>query len=129
MSTQVLVTLPDDLYHRAERLAQLTSREVAEVLVDTIALSLTSLSSQPASVTPVTEFTDEEVLTEAGLQMTPGQDRRLSTLLHRQQTGKLSDRERAEMLALMQVYLDGLLRKAQALHEAVRRGLRESLEP
>jgi hypothetical protein len=31
-------------------------------LVDTIALSLTSLSSQPASVTPVTELTDEEVL-------------------------------------------------------------------
>jgi hypothetical protein len=129
MSTQVMVTLPDDLYHRAERLAQLTSREVAEVLVDTIALSLTSLSSQPASVPPVTELTDEEVLTQAEIQMSPGQDRRLSTLLHRQQAGKLSDTERSEMLALMQVYLDGLLRKAQALREAVRRGLREPLEP
>jgi hypothetical protein len=129
MSTQVVVTLPDDLYHRAERLAQLTSREVAEVLVDTIALSLTSLSAQPASVTPVTQLTDDEVLTQAGLQMTSGQDRQLSTLLHRQQTGELSDMERSEMLALMQVYAEGLLRKAQALHEAVRRGLREPLEP
>jgi hypothetical protein len=129
VSTQVVVTLPDDLYHRAERLAQLTSREVAEVLADTIALSLTSLSAQPASVTPVTELTDEEVLTQAGLQMKPGQDRQLSTLLHRQQAGDLSDMERAEMLALMQVYLEGLLRKAQALHEAIRRGLREPLEP
>ena len=71
MSTQVVVTLPDDLYHRAERLAQLTSREVAEVLVDTIALSLTSLSAQPASVTPVTQLTDDEVLTQAGLQSSP----------------------------------------------------------
>jgi hypothetical protein len=61
--------------------------------------------------------------------MAPGRDRRLSTLLHRQQAGKLSDMERSEMLALMQVYLDGLLRKAQALREAVRRGLREPLEP
>ena len=129
MSTQVVVTLPDDLYHRAERLAQLTSREVAEVLVDTIALSLTSLSAQPASVRPATELTDDEVLTQARLQMTPGQDRQLSTLLHRQQTGELSDMERSEMLALMQVYLEGLLRKAQALREAVRRGLREPLEP
>jgi hypothetical protein len=129
MSTQVVVTLPDELYYRAERLAQLTSREVAEVLADTIALSLPSLSSQPASVTPVTELTDEEVLTQAGLQMTPAQDRQLSTLLHRQQTRELSDMERSEMLALMQVYLEGLLRKAQALHEAVRRGLREPLEP
>jgi hypothetical protein len=129
MSTQVVVTLPDDLYHRAERLAQLTSREVAEVLVDTLALSLTSLSSQPATVTPITELTDEEVLSQAELQMAPNQDRRLSALLHRQQAGKLSDTERAEMLALMQVYLEGLLRKAQALCEAVRRGLREPLEP
>jgi hypothetical protein len=129
MSTQVVVTLPDDLYHRAEGLAQLTSREVAEVLVDTIALSLTSLSSQPASVRPVTELTDEEVLSQAEIQMAPGQDRRLSTLLHRQQAGKLSDIERSEMLALMQIYLDGLLRKAQALREAVRRGLRDPLEP
>lgn len=129
MGTQVTVILPDDLYHRAERLAQLTSREVAEVLADTIALSLTSLSSQPASVTPVTELTDEEVLSQAEIQMAPGQDQRLSTLLHRQQAGELSDMERSEMLALMQVYLDGLLRKAQALREAVRRGLREPLEP
>ena len=129
MSTQVVVTLPDDLYHRAERLAQLTSREVAEVLADTIALSLTSFSSQPASVTPVTELTDEEVLSQAELKMTPGQDRRLSTLLHRQQTGELSDMERSEMMALMQMYLEGLLRKAQALREAVCRGLRAPLEP
>jgi hypothetical protein len=80
-------------------------------------------------VTPVTELTDDQVLTQAGLQMTPGQDRQLSTLLHRQQTGELSDMERSEMLALMQVYAEGLLRKAQALREAVRRGLREPLEP
>ena len=129
MSTQVMVTLPDDLYHRAERLAQLTSRRVAEVLADTIALSLTSLSAQPASVTPVTELTDEEVLSQANLQMTPAQDRRLSKLLDRQQTGDLSDTERSEMLALLQVYLEGMLRKAQALHEAVRRSLRAPLEP
>ena len=87
MSTQVMVTSPDDLYRRGERLAQLTSCDVSDVLVDTIALSLTSLSSQPASVTPVTELTDEEVLSQAESQMAPGQDRRLSTLLHRQQAG------------------------------------------
>jgi hypothetical protein len=129
VSTQVVVTLPDDLYHRAARLAQLTSRDVAEVLVDTIALSLTLLSAQPASVRPVTELTDEEVLSQSEIQMVPGQDRRLSTLLHRQQAGELSHTERSEMLALMQMYVEGLLRKAQALHEAVRRGLREPLEP
>jgi hypothetical protein len=41
----------------------------------------------------------------------------------------LSDTERGELLTLMQVYQEGLLRKAQALHEAVRRGLREPPAP
>ena len=128
MSTQVVITLPDDVYHRAERLAQLTSREVAEVLVDTIALSLAPLSSQPVFVKPVTALTDEEVLALTELQMEPDQDRRLSALLHRQQAGELADTKRSELLALMQLYQEGLLRKAQALHEAVRRGLRGPLE-
>jgi hypothetical protein len=81
-------------------------------VVDIIALALTSLSAQPASMTPVTELTNDEVLTQAGLQMIPGQDRQLSSMLHRQQAGELSDMECSEMLALLQVYLEGLLRKA-----------------
>ncbi len=32
MSTQVTLTLPDEVYRRAERLAQLSSRDVADVL-------------------------------------------------------------------------------------------------
>ena len=46
-----------------------------------------------------------------------------------QQAQKLSVPEQTELLALMQVYQEGLLRKAQALREAVRRGLRPPLEP
>ena len=37
----------------------------------------------------------------------------------------LRDEERSEFQALMHAYQDGLLRKAQALREAVRRGLAE----
>jgi len=60
--------------------------------------------------------------------MEPTQDQRLSTMLDRQQAGELTEAERPELLALMQVYQEGLLRKAQALHEAVRRGLCERLD-
>ncbi len=127
MSTQVVVTLPDDIYRRAERLAQLTSRDVAEVLVDTIALSLAPLSPHPTSITPITALSDAEVLALTELQMDPAQDQCLSRLLHRQQAGELTGQERAELLALLQRYQEGLLRKAQALHEAVRRGLRAPL--
>ncbi len=51
-----------------------------------------------------------------------------STFLNKQQAGQLTEDERTELMAPMQVYQQGLLRKAQALSEAVRRGLREPLE-
>lgn len=129
MSTCVMVTLPDDVYRSAERLAQLTSRDVADVLADTLTLSLPSLSPSALSVSAVDQLSDTDVLELAELQMEPEQDHRLSTLLQRQQAGALSETERPELLALMQCYQEALLRKAQALQEAVRRGLREPLAP
>lgn len=129
MSTQVVVTLTDAVYRRAEHLAQLTHRDIADVLADTLELSLPSLEPQTKLVKPVTELSDDELLTLTDLQMNPEQDQRLSVLLDKQQAGLLTEMERTELLALMQVYQEGLLRKAQALREAVQRGLRKSLEP
>jgi predicted transcriptional regulator len=108
MSTCVTVTLPDDVYRAAERLAQLTSRDVADVLVDALTLALPPLNSSAASVRSVEQLSDEEVMTLTELQMEPEQDRRLSALLQRQQAGELSDAERPELLALMQSYQEAL---------------------
>jgi hypothetical protein len=129
MTTCVMVTLQDDVYRRVERLAQLTSREVADLLADTITLALPPLAVSAESVPAITALSDEEVLGLTELQMTPKQDRRLSALLQKQQERVLSAAEQTELLVLMQVYQEGVLRKAQALHEAVRRGLRTPLEP
>lgn len=129
MSTQVTLTLPDEVYRRAERLAQLSSREVADVLADTIELSLSPVGLKSEAVEPVSALSDEEVMALAELQLASDQDQRLSSLLDKQQAGTLIEAERSELLALMQVYQESLLRKAQALREAVRRGLREPLEP
>lgn len=125
MSTQVTVTLPDELYRRFERLAQLTQRDVADVVADTISVSSPALPTRSDIPRPVTTLSDAEVLALTELQMDPAEDRRLSLLLDRQQAGYSSEAERAELAALMQSYQEGLLRKAQALQEAVRRGLRE----
>jgi hypothetical protein len=108
MATRVVVTLPDDVYRRVERLARLTSRDVADLLADTITLVLPPLDVSAELGPAITSLSDEEVLQLTDLQMRPEQDRRLSALLQKQQA---------------------LLRKAQALHEAVRRGLRAPLEP
>jgi hypothetical protein len=59
--------------------------------------------------------------------MEPEQDAQLSKLLDRQQAGLLVESERIELQTLMQIYQEGLLRKATALSEAVKRGLIEPL--
>ena len=40
MTTRVMVTLQDDVYRHVERLAQPTSRDIADLLADTITLAL-----------------------------------------------------------------------------------------
>lgn len=129
MSTQVIITLPDEVYQKAEHLARLISCEVTEILTRTITISLPPFDTLSEEFTPVADLSNEDLLALAQLQLPPSQDRKLSLLLDKQQAGKLSAAEQAELLALMQGYQAGLLRKAQALREAVQRGLREPLEP
>jgi len=122
-----MVDLSDDIYQRAERLAVFTSRNVSQVLADTIEISLPAISARPRSHRSFSDLSDQRVLALANSQMQPDQDKRLSQLLDKQQAGELSDEERTELWALMQIYQEQLLQKAQALAEAVRRGLREPL--
>jgi hypothetical protein len=129
MTTQVMVNLPDEVYQSAVRLAQLTQREVSDVLTDTLAVSLPALPHDQDISAPVEVLSDGEVLALTALELPPPQDRQLSTLLERQQAGTLAEDERSQLAALMQAYQTGLLRKAQALQEAVRRGLRDPLAP
>ncbi|MEH2378599.1 MAG: hypothetical protein V7K27_06805 [Nostoc sp.] len=127
MSTQIIITLPDDIFQRAERFARLANRDVASILVDTIQLSIPPVSGDVTDLEPVSVLSDEEVLVLTELQMESAQDARLSELLDRQQSGTLSEGDRSELQTLMQVYQEGLLRKATALSEAVKRGLIEPL--
>ncbi|MBD2562603.1 MULTISPECIES: hypothetical protein [Nostoc] len=127
MSTQIIITLPDDIYQRAERFARLANRDVASILVDTIQLSIPPVSRDISDLEPVSVLSDEQVLVLTELQMEAGQDARLSELLDRQQSGTLTESDRSELQTLMQVYQEGLLRKATALSEAVKRGLIEPL--
>ncbi|WP_334933265.1 hypothetical protein [Nostoc sp.] len=67
-----------------------------------------------SNLEPVSVLSDEQVLVLTELEMQSEQDARLSELL-----------DRSELQTLMQVYQEGLLRKATALSEAVKRGLIE----
>lgn len=127
MSTQITITLPDEVYQRAERFARLANRDIASVLVDTIQLSIPPIRADIVDLEPISDLPDEQVLSLTELQMEPDQDARLSELLDRQQAGLLVEDERLELQALMQIYQEGLLRKATAFSEAVKRGLMEPL--
>jgi hypothetical protein len=117
------------VYNQAARLAELMNQDVPRVLAETIESVLSPLGVSASDLTPVGKLSDNEVLAAADLQMDGAQGRRLGRLLDRQQAAKLKESERNELAALMQVYHECLVRKAQALGEAVRRGLREPLTP
>lgn len=130
MTDQITVTLPTEILQRAQQLARCTGRSVDQLLAETIELSLRPLGTAAFAEEDMAAWADERVLAAAddpGL--SPVEDRRLSELLYRQQAGTLTALERPELTGLMEVYQSQLLRKAQALREAVRRGLRPPLQP
>jgi hypothetical protein len=140
MNKPITLNLPEDVYNRAEGLAQLIGRNLNDVLIEAISLSLSSTSlineSDCAPRTgeanrhfseSVKSLSDSEVIAMSELQMESEQDLRLSQLLSKQQAGRLTEAERPELWTLMQVYQTLLVKKAVALREAVSRGLREPL--
>jgi len=123
MTTQVTLNIPDDVYQRAERFARLANRDIASILADTIAQSITLLGAHINTLPTVAELTPQQLLALTELQLEPEQDAQLSHLLDQQQAGILTTEAHLELEALMQIYQEGLLRKATAFAEAVKRGL------
>jgi hypothetical protein len=128
MATQITLNLPDEIYQKAEHFAQLTNRNIADILTQVITLSLSPISSQSIltnslEVASIASLADEEIIALTDLEMEPEQDQQLSELLYNQQAGTLTNTEHSELLALIQIYQEKLLLKAQALREAVQRDL------
>ena len=127
MSNQLTLTFPDSFIQRAQQWAARADCDVEEIVARAALLSLPPLDMD--AVENLEALPDAQVLALTRLQMGSAQDARLSILLERQQATLLTPTERAELDELMSYYEIGLLRKAEALAEAVRRGLREPLHP
>jgi hypothetical protein len=127
MNIPVTIHLPDDIYRRAERFAHLANRDLSSILADTLTHSLPPISAQTDTFPPLADLSDQQVMALTQLEMEPAQDIRLSELLDKQQADTLNPQEPQELDYLMQIYREGLLRKATALAEAVKRGLMEPL--
>jgi hypothetical protein len=127
MDIPVTINLPNDVYRRAERFAHLANRDLSSILTDTLTRSLPPISAQTNTLQSISDLSDRQVMALTHLEMEPAQDTRLSELLDKQQSGTLNPEEPQELDTLMQIYREGLLRKATALAEAVKRGLMEPL--
>jgi predicted transcriptional regulator len=123
MSERLTIDLPDEIYQRFQRLARLSNREIAEVLSDTLQRFLPVLDRESEFEESISSLSDERILALTQLEMEREEDRRLSELLEQQQARDLTLSERLELQTLMGVYQAGLLRKATALSEAVKREL------
>ncbi len=125
MSSQVILDLPDDIMRQAASMAGRLGRPVEDFLIQTIQKSLQPLGTSTDK--KFSEMSAAEVLAFTQAEMPSQEDQRLSELLDRQQAGLVTALEQAELSGLMALYQEMLLNKAQALREAVRRGLMEPL--
>lgn len=127
MSTQLTLDLPENLVARAQTIALRAGQSVNDLLAESIELSLKPWGTVLEG--DIHECSDEDVLKACGLELSTEDDRRLTELLQRQQAEALAVSEQSELASLIQVYQEGLVRKAEALREAVRRGLRGTVQP
>lgn len=131
MAVEVTLTLPENLVEHAKRLGDATQRDVAAILADALEMLLPTWEnlSENSSIPSVSSLSDPEVLALADSKMDAVQNQRLGELQQRGKTIGLTEAERYELLALLQIYQIGQLRKSEALAEAVQRGLRLPLSP
>ncbi len=115
----VKLEIPKKVATLAREVAETTHRRVEDVLVEWLDRASTDV--------PVEELSDEEVLKLCDLQMSRKQQKELSNLLAKNREGELDDAGRARLDELMEIYQDGMVRKAEALMIAVKRGLRPPL--
>lgn len=113
MSTTLTIDLPDELAARAKSAAG--TRPLTEAVLDWIARGVEE--------TPVEWMSDDEVRLAAAAMMPPALQTELHDLLADQRESRLTTEGRSRLDELMGEYRHGLLAKAKAVNEAVRRGL------
>jgi hypothetical protein len=119
MGEFVTLELPKQLASQAREVAEQTHRRLEDVLVEWL--------DRGSAEQPVESLTNAQVLALANMQLPLDQQEKLSDLLAGNREGSLTNSERAALDELMQVYRRGLVRKAQAIKEAVSRGLQPPL--
>lgn len=123
VNTELTISLPPTLYRRAKQIALITQRDLAELVVNSLEFSLPTTRQLVTTLQPVSFLSDKHLLQVANLQFTEEEDDRLSDLLTKQREDLISAEEAQELNEIMQFHQLGMLRKSEALVEAVKRDL------
>lgn len=119
MSVQTItLNLPETVYEQIRRAAERTQRPVNDLLVEAIAAAASVADSAPpemrSALAHMAYLNDAALWQAARSTMTPEQRERLEALHDKQQREPLTAEERAEEQALLALYRETLLVRAQA---------------
>ncbi len=120
MAEQVILNLPDRLAKQVHEVAALTQRKLEDVLIEWI-------DRGSVDKIAIGDLSDEQILRLCDLQLSEPEQTQMSLLLEKQRESLLQLGESEQLDGLLQVYRQGMVRKAEALKVAVDRGLRARL--
>lgn len=115
MSEQITLQVSSNVLQHAAQIAVRTQQNLENLLSGT----LESFYAEP----PVQSLSDQEVITLAQSKFSDAEQELFGDLLYENREGLLTPERREELDRMMKVYERGQLRKAEALEEAVKRGL------
>lgn len=119
MNQEITLKVSDNVWLYAKAVATQKKQRIEEVLSDWL--------EKVSSEIDVEKFSDDEVLALSELEMPTEQQESLHELLDKNGEGELTKEESKQLDAMMEIYNQALLRKAQASRVAVERGLIEPL--
>ena len=126
--TDYVLTIPPDVYDRAQQIAQETATNVDKVLIDHLKTLSVNLSHLPpdeqAEIMALKSLSDDALWTIASEQMPDDVQARMQVLMDRNSLGTISDEEYRELEALVERGNRLMLRKAEAAGNLMDRGHR-----
>ena len=120
MNQQITIEVSEQVWRRASILAEQKKRNPKDVLEKWL--------EETVAETHVEDLTDEEILALSNLHFNNDEQENFSRLLEKSRESNLDKGEKYQLDELMRNYENGLLRKSQALREAVERGLIKPLD-
>ena len=115
MNQQITIQVSEQVWRRANILAEQNSRKPEDVLEEWL--------EETVAETRIEDLSDEEILALTESRFDDERQQKFSSLLKQNREEVLTNAEKRELDEMMRTYENGLLRKSKALRVAVERGL------